>query len=133
MAKILVIDDTGIMRNLLSEFLTEEGHDVDTAINGDDGITKALNGDYAIIFCDLHMPKKNGFEVLSEIKVDPDLKHIPVVMLTTSDSEADIVKSYARGACSFITKPMDFDKFRDVIRQFALYWALVSRVPSTAR
>jgi DNA-binding response OmpR family regulator len=65
------------------------------------------------------------------MKADPALVHIPVVMLTTSDSEADIIKSYARGACSFITKPMDFDKFRDVIRQFALYWALVSRIPST--
>jgi CheY-like chemotaxis protein len=86
-----------------------------------------------LILLDINMPKKNGFEVLNEIKADPTLKHIPVVMLTTSDSEADIVKSYARGACSFITKPMDFDKFRDVIRQFALYWALVSRVPSTAR
>jgi CheY-like chemotaxis protein len=86
-----------------------------------------------LILLDINMPKKNGFEVLNEIKTDPALKHIPVVMLTTSESEADIVKSYARGACSFITKPMDFDKFRDVIRQFALYWALVSRVPSTAR
>lgn len=86
-----------------------------------------------LILLDINMPKKNGFEVLNEIKMDTDLKHIPVVMLTTSDSEADIVKSYARGACSFITKPMDFDKFRDVIRQFALYWALVSRIPSTAR
>jgi len=84
-----------------------------------------------LILLDINMPKKNGFEVLSEIKADPALMHIPVVMLTTSDSEADIVKSYARGACSFITKPMDFDKFRDVIRQFALYWALVSRIPST--
>jgi CheY-like chemotaxis protein len=86
-----------------------------------------------LILLDINMPKKNGFEVLNEIKADAALKHIPVVMLTTSDSEADIVKSYARGACSFITKPMDFDKFRDVIRQFAIYWALVSRVPSTVR
>jgi len=84
-----------------------------------------------LILLDINMPKKNGFEVLHEMKADPALVHIPVVMLTTSDSEADIVKSYARGACSFITKPMDFDKFRDVIRQFALYWALVSRIPST--
>ncbi len=84
-----------------------------------------------LILLDINMPKKNGFEVLNEIKADPALVHIPVVMLTTSDSESDIVKSYARGACSFITKPMDFDKFREVIRQFALYWALVSRVPST--
>lgn len=84
-----------------------------------------------LILLDINMPKKNGFEVLNEIKADPALMHIPVVMLTTSDSESDIMKSYAHGACSFITKPMDFDKFRDVIRQFALYWALVSRVPST--
>jgi len=86
-----------------------------------------------LILLDINMPKKNGFEVLNEIKADPALMHIPIVMLTTSDSESDIVKSYARGACSFITKPMDFDKFREVIRQFALYWALVARVPSTSR
>lgn len=86
-----------------------------------------------LILLDINMPKKNGFEVLNEIKVDPALMHIPIVMLTTSDSESDIVKSYAKGACSFITKPMDFDKFREVIRQFALYWALVARVPSTSR
>lgn len=86
-----------------------------------------------LILLDINMPKKNGFEVLNEIKVDPVLMHIPVVMLTTSDSEADIVKSYAKGACSYITKPMDFNKFGDVIKQFALYWALVARVPSRSR
>jgi CheY-like chemotaxis protein len=86
-----------------------------------------------LVLLDINMPKKNGFEVLNEMKADPDLMHIPVVMLTTSDSEADIVKSYAKGACSFITKPMDFDKFRDVIKQFALYWALVCRVPARQR
>ena len=86
-----------------------------------------------LILLDINMPKKNGFEVLNEIKADPALIHIPVVMLTTSDNEADIVKSYANGACSYITKPMDFDKFRDVIKQFALYWALVARIPAHAR
>jgi CheY-like chemotaxis protein len=86
-----------------------------------------------LVLLDINMPKKNGFEVLNEIKADPALMHIPVVMLTTSDSEADIVKSYAKGACSFITKPMDFDKFREVMKQFALYWALVSRIPAAQR
>ena len=86
-----------------------------------------------LILLDINMPKKNGFEVLNEIKADPALIHIPVVMLTTSDNEADIVKSYAKGACSYITKPMDFDKFREVAKQFALYWALVARIPSHAR
>jgi len=86
-----------------------------------------------MILLDINMPKKNGFEVLKEIKADAALKHIPLVMLTTSESERDIVKSYEEGACSFITKPMDFDKFGEVIKQFALYWALVARVPSTQR
>jgi CheY-like chemotaxis protein len=86
-----------------------------------------------LVLLDINMPKKNGFEVLNEMKADPMLLHIPVVMLTTSDSEADIVKSYAKGACSFITKPMDFDKFRDVVKQFALYWALVAKVPTPRR
>jgi two-component system, response regulator len=86
-----------------------------------------------LILLDINMPKKNGFEVLNEIKKDPALMHMPVVILTTSDSESDIVKSYAKGACSFITKPMDFDKLRDVARQFALYWALIARVPSKER
>ena len=86
-----------------------------------------------LILLDINMPKKNGFEVLKEIKADAHLRHIPVVMLTTSESEHDIVKSYAKGACSFITKPMDFDKFGEVIKQFALYWALVARVPSPQR
>jgi CheY-like chemotaxis protein len=86
-----------------------------------------------LILLDINMPKKNGFEVLNEIKADPALMHIPVVMLTTSESEADVVKSYAKGACSYITKPMDFDKFRDVVKQFTLYWALVARVPARVR
>lgn len=86
-----------------------------------------------LILLDINMPRKNGFEVLNEMKADAALMHIPVIMLTTSDNEADVVKSYAKGACSFITKPMDFDKFAEVVKQFALYWALVSRVPNPER
>ena len=86
-----------------------------------------------LILLDINMPRKNGFEVLHEMKADPGLSHIPVIMLTTSESEADVVKSYAKGACSFITKPMNFDKFGEVIKQFAVYWALVSRIPNPER
>ena len=86
-----------------------------------------------LILLDINMPRKNGFEVLNEMKADSALRHIPVIMLTTSDNEADVVKSYAKGACSFITKPMDFDKFGEVVKQFAIYWALVTRVPNPAR
>ena len=86
-----------------------------------------------LILLDINMPKKNGFEVLQEMKADVDLRHIPVVMLTTSDREKDVVKSYATGACSFVTKPMDFDRFGEVAKQLALYWAGVARVPSNRK
>lgn len=84
----------------------------------------------ALILLDINMPKKNGFEVLKEMKADPQLRSLPVVMLTTSEREEDIVRSYANGACSYVRKPVDFDQFAKVVEQFELYWTLVSRIPS---
>ena len=83
-----------------------------------------------LVMLDINMPKKNGFEVLETMKADPALRSIPVIMLTVSDREEDIIKSYANGACSFIKKPVDFDRFKEVIKQFELYWTLVSRIPT---
>lgn len=83
-----------------------------------------------LILLDINMPKQNGFEVLKEMKTDPQLRSLPVVMLTTSDREEDIVRSYANGACSYIRKPVDFDQFAKVVKQFELYWTLISRIPS---
>lgn len=74
-----------------------------------------------LILLDINMPKKNGFEVLEAMKVDPALRSLPVIMLTTSDREEDIVRSYADGACSYIRKPVDLDRFIDVVKQFELY------------
>ncbi len=83
-----------------------------------------------IVLLDINMPKKNGFEVLREVKADPALRHLPVVMLTTSQNEADVVKSYSEGACSYIMKPVRFEELGRVVKQFALYWALVARIPA---
>ncbi|MCZ6680831.1 MAG: response regulator [Candidatus Poribacteria bacterium] len=82
-----------------------------------------------LILLDINMPKKNGFEVLREMKSDARLRHIPVVMLTTSDLDEDVIKSYAEGACSHITKPAGFDEFCEVVKQFVCYWTLIARVP----
>jgi len=84
-----------------------------------------------LVLLDINMPRMNGFEVLSEMKSSPALKHIPVVMLTTSRREEDLVKSYRIGAASYITKPVNFEIFRDVVTRFALYWTTVSRIPPT--
>lgn len=84
-----------------------------------------------VILLDLNMPKKDGREVLEEIKKDPSLRTIPVVILTTSEDEHDILRSYELQASSFITKPVEFEKFLDVakgIRQF--YFNIVTLPPN---
>ena len=82
-----------------------------------------------LVLLDINMPKKNGFEVLQAMKADPLLQSLPVVMLTTSDREEDVVRSYNHGACSYIRKPMSLEQFVQVVKHFELYWTMVSRVP----
>jgi len=83
-----------------------------------------------MVLLDINMPKKNGFEVLADIKADPRLRAIPVIMLTVSDREEDIVRSFEQGACSYIRKPVTLTRFIAVVKEFQLYWSLVSRVPT---
>ncbi|MBI1926093.1 response regulator [Candidatus Poribacteria bacterium] len=82
-----------------------------------------------LVLLDINMPKKNGFEVLKEIKAHPALRSLPVIMLTSSEMEEDIVKSYTQGACSYITKPVQFNNFVNVMKQFTVYWLLIVRLP----
>lgn len=82
-----------------------------------------------LVLLDINMPKKNGFEVLQAMKADPLLQSLPVVILTTSDREDDIVRSYADGACSYIRKPMTLQQFSQAVKDFELYWTMVSRLP----
>lgn len=82
-----------------------------------------------LILLDINMPKKNGFEVLEEIRQDPKLRSIPVIMLTTSQREEDIVKSYQMFANTYVSKPVTFDKVRQVIDQLVMYWAIVAKLP----
>ena len=83
-----------------------------------------------IVLLDINMPKKNGFEVLEAMKKDSRLQSLPVIMLTTSHREEDVICSYAKGACSYIHKLVDLDQFKRLIMQFELYWTSVSRIPS---
>ena len=83
-----------------------------------------------IILLDLNLPRKDGREVLKEIKEDSSLKRIPVVVLTTSKAEEDILKSYDLHANSYITKPVDFDQFIKVIKSIEDFWLDVVKLPS---
>jgi CheY-like chemotaxis protein len=82
-----------------------------------------------LILLDLNMPKKDGREVLKEIKTDLSLRHIPIVILTTSKAEDDIVKTYRLGVNSFITKPVSFEGLVDVMRTLAKYWFQIVKLP----
>jgi len=82
-----------------------------------------------LILLDLNMPRKDGREVLQELKADPDLKYIPVVVLTTSKAEEDIVKSYGLHANCYITKPVDFERFVAVVQTIQDFWFTVVTLP----
>lgn len=86
-----------------------------------------------LIMLDLNLPKKDGREVLEEIKVDPVLKTIPVVVLTTSHAEEDIVRSYNLHANCYVTKPVDLDQFIRIVKSIEDFWLTIVRLPPTDR
>ncbi len=94
------------------------------------------NGDHSVNTCpelillDLNMPKKSGFEALEEIRSNPDLKGIPVIILSTSEIEQDIKRSFEAGANSFLSKPKDYDELLSQMKRTMEYWFGVSRLPS---
>ncbi len=83
-----------------------------------------------IILLDLNLPKKDGREVLAEIKSDPELMMIPVIVLTTSSAEQDVLNMYAHHANCYITKPVDFSQFINVIRSIENFWLTIVKLPT---
>lgn len=92
---------------------------------------KAVRPD--LVLLDLNLPRKDGREVLQVIKADPELKAIPVVVLTTSSAEADIMRSYKLHANCYITKPVDLEQFVKVIKSIDDFWLTVVRLPSDVK
>jgi len=82
-----------------------------------------------LILLDIKLPKVDGIEVLKQLKDDPQFKSIPVIMLTTSDRDEEIAKSYAGGANSYVVKPMDFEEFMKKVRELKLYWTITNSLP----
>jgi len=82
-----------------------------------------------LVLLDLNLPKKSGREVLAEVKNDPDLKYIPVVILTTSEADEDIINSYKLHANCYITKPVEFDKFLNIVKKIEEFWLSIVKLP----
>ena len=83
-----------------------------------------------VILLDLNMPRKDGREALAEIKSDPELRKIPVVVLTTSKAEDDVVRTYNLGVNAYITKPVTFSQLSEIMRTLAVYWFEIVRLPT---
>jgi CheY-like chemotaxis protein len=90
---------------------------------------KHAEGNPVVVFLDLKMPKVDGLEVLRQMKGDDTMKMIPVVMLTSSREEADLVKSYKFGVNAYVVKPVGFEQFTDAIRQLGMFWAVLNEPP----
>jgi CheY-like chemotaxis protein len=141
MTRILMADDDEDDRILTQAALEESQiiNPIDFVDNGEEllaylrreGPYQALQGTSlpGLILLDLNMPRKDGREALQEIREDERLRHIPVVVLTTSQQDEDILKSYGLGANSFITKPVTFEGLVAVMRALKMYWLQIVTLP----
>ena len=86
-------------------------------------------GQPAVVLLDLKLPKVDGLEVLAQLKADPALKVVPVVMLTTSHEEKDLVRSYDLGVNAYVVKPVDFPEFVEAVKEVGLFWAVINELP----
>jgi CheY-like chemotaxis protein len=137
---LLVEDDPGDILLIRESFADHKVGNTLTVVN--DGVEAIAflraEGKYSgrprpdLVVLDLNLPRKNGREVLAEIKSDADLATIPVVVLTTSEAEEDILHSYRLHANAYITKPVDFERFRAVVHQIDEFFIGVVQLPSTS-
>jgi len=134
---LLVEDDPGDV--LMTQEALEAGHTASTVHVVGDGVEAMAflrkEGEYAgaptpdLVLLDLNMPRMDGREVLAAVKADEQLRTIPVVVLTTSGAEDDVVRSYSLHANAYVTKPMSFDDFSDVVRHIDDFFTGVARAP----
>jgi len=105
------------------------------ARNGEEALAMVLNANPlpSVVLLDLKLPKVDGLEVLRQIRAHERTHKLPVVVLTSSSEEGDIIDSYDLGANSYVRKPVETDKFTEAIRQLGMYWAVVNELPEVRR
>ena len=129
MAKtILIVDDSSSLRSVVGTALKGAGYDVIEAEDGRDALTKLNGQKIHLIISDVNMPNMNGIEFLQNVKQDPLLRRIPVIVLTTSEEQQDKMRSFDLGVAGYMTKPVDYRQFVEVVRSINLYWT-ISELP----
>jgi two-component system, chemotaxis family, response regulator Rcp1 len=138
--EILLVEDNpgdvdltkaALRRGKLTNRLTvaTDGEEALTILRRGEGYADAPRPD--VILLDLNLPKKSGVEVLSEIKQDSSLKRIPVVVMTSSKAEEDVIRTYDLHANCYVTKPVDLEQFRHVVKSISEFWFALVRLPSS--
>jgi len=139
--KILLVEDSPDDQELI-RMAIEDGHIANEIVSVNDG-AQALDylfgrGTFAgrdvsdtplVILLDIKLPKVNGLEVLQQLRANPQTSLIPVVMLTSSNEERDILASYENGVNSYVRKPVDFDQFTEAVKQLKFYWVILNETP----
>jgi CheY-like chemotaxis protein len=137
--EILLVEDNegdvGLIEEVLEEakirnilHVAKDGEEAILFLHNEEKFSGSPRPD--IILLDLNLPKKDGREVLGEIKEDSNLKNIPVVILTTSGAEKDIIRAYELHANAYVIKPLDFDQFIKVVEYIANFWLEVVKLPT---
>jgi two-component system response regulator len=136
---LLVEDDPVDLQLTLKELTRDQNVRIEVARDGEEALDflfcrgafsgRSLNNPPKLVLLDLKLPKVDGLQVLREIKARPETRAIPVIALTSSKEERDLVEGYLLGVNSYIQKPVDFDKFRETIRAIRVYWATVNQSP----
>ena len=138
--KILLVEDDPNDVELTLSALRENhiANDVIVARDGEEALDYLFRrgpyesreaGEPAVVLLDLKLPKVSGMEVLEQIKDDPQLRTLPVVVLTSSREEQDLVRSYNLGTNAYVVKPVDFHDFIEAVRQVGLFWAIINQPP----
>lgn len=140
--KILLVEDNpnDVELTLRAFAKSRISNQVEVARDGVEALEYLFEGDkaaeIAVVLLDLKLPRLDGLEVLRRLKADPRTHDVPVVVLTSSSEESDLVESYGLGANSYIVKPVDFDNFSEAARLVGMYWLMLNKPPvrpSTAR
>ena len=108
--RILIVDDEEVIRKFLKIHLSKLGYEVTEAEEGEKAIEKIGGGKFDLIICDVMMPNKNGWEVIKEVKSNPELNEIPIILLTAKNDDVDMFKGYELGANYYMTKPFTKDQ-----------------------
>jgi two-component system response regulator len=136
--EILLVEDSAADAEMTLRTLKKRGiaNDIEWVRDGVEAIeflrcegawAQRRNGQPRLVLLDLKMPRMDGLEVLRQLKQDARTRHIPVVMMTSSQEEGDLVASYSLGVNSYIVKPVDFDSFAETVAQVGMYWVLANQ------